>query len=52
MERLGDAGYSQTMLTTNYRNHPQILDLFNREIYKGLLDAHDSTSLEDYFLQS
>ena len=33
------------MLTTNYRNHPQILDLFNREIYKGLLVAAESNSV-------
>ncbi|GAB1193628.1 hypothetical protein APSETT444_002849 [Aspergillus pseudonomiae] len=37
MERLYRAGYPCIMLRTNYRNHSQILDLFNRGMYRGEL---------------
>ncbi|XHG07152.1 hypothetical protein AWENTII_010313 [Aspergillus wentii] len=37
MERLHDAGYPSSRLTVNYRNHPQILELYNRITYKGCL---------------
>ncbi|PKX98164.1 uncharacterized protein P174DRAFT_5420 [Aspergillus novofumigatus IBT 16806] len=35
MTRLQKAGYPCTMLTTNCRNHSQILDLWNRRVYNG-----------------
>jgi hypothetical protein len=43
MERLYLAGYPASLLTTNYRNHPHILDLFNRVVYNGRLTAARQT---------
>jgi superfamily I DNA and/or RNA helicase len=43
-ERLYQAGYSASLLTTNYRNHPHILDLFNQHVYAGRLTAAPQTS--------
>ncbi|KAJ5784046.1 uncharacterized protein N7518_009723 [Penicillium psychrosexuale] len=37
LSRLMEAGYPQETLVTNYRNHPQILELFNKAIYSGKL---------------
>ena len=37
MCRLVEAGYPQETLVTNYRNHPQILELFNKAIYNSKL---------------
>ncbi|CRG89918.1 hypothetical protein PISL3812_06957 [Talaromyces islandicus] len=37
MERLKEAGYPYSMLRTNYRCHPEVLDFFNRSVYKGQL---------------
>lgn len=39
MERLYSAGYPISMLTINYWNHPDILDLFNKNVYAGRLTA-------------
>ncbi|GLI81917.1 hypothetical protein PoHVEF18_010312 [Penicillium ochrochloron] len=44
MARLCECGYPSTLLNINYRNHPQILALFNRQIYKGKLAASSITS--------
>ncbi|KAE8323855.1 P-loop containing nucleoside triphosphate hydrolase protein [Aspergillus sergii] len=47
MERLYYAGYPCIMLTTNYRNHSQILDFFNAGMYKGELNpGPDNDRLE------
>ncbi|KUM65530.1 hypothetical protein ACN42_g1540 [Penicillium freii] len=37
LSRLMEAGYPQVSLNINYRNHPQILELFNKAIYGGKL---------------
>ena len=37
LSRLMQAGYESTRLAVNYRNHPDILDFFNREVYQGML---------------
>jgi hypothetical protein len=37
MERLKEAGYPCSMLRMNYRCHPEVLDFFNRTVYKGQL---------------
>ncbi|KAJ9222120.1 hypothetical protein DTO027B5_5086 [Paecilomyces variotii] len=47
MERLYKAGYPCTTLTTNYRSHPQILDLYNRQVYHGKLQAALTNSASD-----
>ncbi|KAJ9193203.1 hypothetical protein DTO164E3_8027 [Paecilomyces variotii] len=39
MDRLYTAGYPLTTLQTNYRNHPDILDLYNKQVYSGKLKA-------------
>jgi hypothetical protein len=39
MERLQKAGYPCTMLLTNYRCHPHILELLNVQTYQGKLGA-------------
>lgn len=44
MERLFEAGYPSTTLTTNYRSHPDILRFFNSEIYDGQLTPVPSSS--------
>ena len=44
LERLYLAGYSASLLTTNYRNHPHVLDLFNQHVYAGRLTAAPQTS--------
>jgi superfamily I DNA and/or RNA helicase len=37
LARLMEAGYPQVSLNIDYRNHPQILELFNKAIYSGKL---------------
>lgn len=44
MSRLCDAGYPTTVLKVNHRSHPQIIDFYNRELYRGVLTAAPSTS--------
>lgn len=44
MARLLECCYPSTLLNVNYRNHPQILELFNRTIYKGKLRPGPSNS--------
>ncbi|KAL1969978.1 hypothetical protein VTN77DRAFT_6383 [Rasamsonia byssochlamydoides] len=44
MERLHEAGYPCTMLSTNYRSHPDILQLFNEAVYDKTLLAAPVTS--------
>ncbi|CEJ54735.1 hypothetical protein PMG11_01030 [Penicillium brasilianum] len=44
MARLLECGYPSTLLSVNYRNHPQILELFNSTIYKGTLRPGPSNS--------
>src|SRR5213078_1883992 len=42
MERLGGAGYPSSVLLTNYRCHPDILDPFNQIFYDGRLRAAEA----------
>jgi ATP-dependent RNA/DNA helicase IGHMBP2 len=42
MQRLQTAKYPCTMLSTNYRCHPLILDLFNQTVYHGKLEAAEA----------
>lgn len=44
LSRLMEAGYPQVWLNINYRNHPQILELFNKAIYGGMLIPGRSTT--------
>jgi superfamily I DNA and/or RNA helicase len=44
MARLRDCGYPSTLLNVNYRNHTQILALYNRLIYQDRLIADSITS--------
>ncbi|RHZ68274.1 DEAD/DEAH box helicase [Aspergillus thermomutatus] len=47
MTRLHQAGYPCTMLTTNYRNHSAILDLWNQHVYGGALQVGRSNDAPD-----
>ncbi|KAJ5405988.1 hypothetical protein N7465_007272 [Penicillium sp. CMV-2018d] len=44
LSRLMEAVYPQVSLNINYRNHPQILELFNKAIYGGKLIPGRSTT--------
>ncbi|CAI7582678.1 unnamed protein product [Penicillium viridicatum] len=44
LSRLMEAVYPQVSLNINYRNHPQILELFNKAIYGGMLIPGRSTT--------
>lgn len=44
LERLQRSGYPCSILKTNYRCHPHILDMFNRITYKGQLQPAKTNS--------
>lgn len=47
LSRIIEAGHPQQTLSNNYRNHPEILKLFNKAVYNGALVARDNTAIPE-----